>query len=59
MENRMLALPPENLTDEELIRNAYQYIHDGLPIRWQKEIFRRYTELYDANYDLAVSHAST
>ena len=59
MENRMLALPPENLTDEELIRNAYQYVNDGLPIRWQKEIFRRYTELYDANYDLAVSQAST
>ena len=55
----MLALPPENLTDEELIRNAYQYVHDGLPIRWQREIFRRYTELYDAHYDLAVNQAST
>ena len=54
----MLSLPPENLTDEELIRNAYHYVHDGLPLRWQKEIVRRYTDLYEMHNASGVSQLS-
>ena len=54
----MLALPPENLTDEELLRNAYQYVHDGLPIRWQRELVRRFSELYEIQNAPDVSQPS-